>query len=271
MTEYDLIRAIEKISESINVLSQPRMIDWITVALSSISILVSGAAIGFAIRVASKQNKIELFEKRYRLYNVLCPMLDFGARLGDVKEVDLTKMGKRLRSEYYLALYTAGKGLDFVEVVDLGLTFRILRDENNNYKSYEMLIDENNNYQSYEIQKRRSNDFTLYKELGSKVDSINIYKLQLRQNINTNSNVIEFSSFLFPKKIKVLLQKLATSYSEFMNLIYFYLMSKNSAIENSELVPCDIEKKKEEFLNIIKEMSDKHTLKKIETYLKIKE
>ena len=66
--EYELIQAIDSIANNIYALAQPRFIDWLAVILSGVSIIVSGAAICFAIRVANKQNKIALFEKRYEIY-----------------------------------------------------------------------------------------------------------------------------------------------------------------------------------------------------------
>ena len=55
-------------SELVQALAQPEFIDWLAVILSAFSMAISGAAIWFAIRVANKQNKIALFEKRYELY-----------------------------------------------------------------------------------------------------------------------------------------------------------------------------------------------------------
>lgn len=66
--ESELVQGIHNIANSIDALAQPRFIDWLAVFLSIFSIAVSGAAICFAIRVANKQNKIALFEKRYELY-----------------------------------------------------------------------------------------------------------------------------------------------------------------------------------------------------------
>lgn len=63
--ETELTQAINSITESINALAQPRFIDWLAVILS-------GLAIWFAIRVpkkiADRQDKIALFEKRYECF-----------------------------------------------------------------------------------------------------------------------------------------------------------------------------------------------------------
>ena len=76
--ESELIQAIGSITESINALAQPRFIDWLAVILSAL-------AIWFAIRVpkkiADRQDKIALFEKRYECFQffekcvVLCKNL----------------------------------------------------------------------------------------------------------------------------------------------------------------------------------------------------
>lgn len=66
----ELIQAIDSIANNIDALAQPRFIDWLAVVLSVFSIAVSGAAILFAVRVADKQNKIALFEKRYKIFQL---------------------------------------------------------------------------------------------------------------------------------------------------------------------------------------------------------
>lgn len=68
--ESELIQVIDSIANSIDALAQPRFIDWLAVILS-------GAAILFAVRVANKQNKIALFEKRMHSYNVLTRLKDY--------------------------------------------------------------------------------------------------------------------------------------------------------------------------------------------------
>lgn len=68
--EFELLQAIDNIANNIDALAQPRFIDWLAVILSTFSIGVSGAAIIFAVRVADKQNKIALFEKRYKIFQL---------------------------------------------------------------------------------------------------------------------------------------------------------------------------------------------------------
>lgn len=73
--ESELLQAIDSIVNSIDALAQPRFIDWLTVILSAFSIAISGAAIWFAVQVpkkiANRQDKIALFEKRYCAYSSL--------------------------------------------------------------------------------------------------------------------------------------------------------------------------------------------------------
>lgn len=70
--ESELVQAINSITERINALAQPRFIDWLAVILSFFSVVLSGTAIWFAVQVpkkiADRQDKIALFEKRYHLY-----------------------------------------------------------------------------------------------------------------------------------------------------------------------------------------------------------
>ena len=73
--ESELVQEIHNIANSIDALAQPRFIDWLAVILSGFSIIISGIAIIFAVRVANKQNKITLFEKRYQCYDVIQSLL----------------------------------------------------------------------------------------------------------------------------------------------------------------------------------------------------
>lgn len=72
--ESELVQAINSITESINALAQPRFIDWLAVILSFFSVVLSGTAIWFAVRVpkkiADRQDKIALFEKRYECFQI---------------------------------------------------------------------------------------------------------------------------------------------------------------------------------------------------------
>lgn len=73
--ESEVLHSINNIVNSIDALAQPRFIDWLAVILSGFSIIISGIAIIFAVRVANKQNKITLFEKRYQCYDVIQSLL----------------------------------------------------------------------------------------------------------------------------------------------------------------------------------------------------
>ena len=79
--ESELLQAINNIVNSIDALAQPRFIDWLAVVFSFLSIAISGVAIWFAVQVpkkiADKQDKIALFEKRYRAYSSLLTLQMF--------------------------------------------------------------------------------------------------------------------------------------------------------------------------------------------------
>lgn len=79
--ESELIQTLKSVTESINALAQPRFIDWLAVILSLFSITVSGAAILFAVRVANKQNKIALFDKRFSAFSIIIACIGFGKSL----------------------------------------------------------------------------------------------------------------------------------------------------------------------------------------------
>lgn len=83
--ESELTQAIGSITESINALAQPRFIDWLAVILSFFSIIISGVAIWFAVRVpkkiADRQDKIALFEKRHDAYSSILSLKVFAEAL----------------------------------------------------------------------------------------------------------------------------------------------------------------------------------------------
>lgn len=68
---------LQLLIETMDNLSQPHFFDWITIFISGISILISSLAIFFAVKIpktiASKQNTISLFEKRY---NTMIEIID---------------------------------------------------------------------------------------------------------------------------------------------------------------------------------------------------
>lgn len=67
--ESEMIQALQTIADNIQATSQPGWVECLSIVISSISVVVSGIAIWFAIRVpkqiAEQQNKIALFERRY--------------------------------------------------------------------------------------------------------------------------------------------------------------------------------------------------------------
>lgn len=99
--ESELIQVISGITESINALAQPRLIDWLAVILSGISIIVSGVAILFAVRVADKQNKITLFEKRFLCLEEMQRHISFYDKIKTTKELEQIQMA-------FFGVYCAG-------------------------------------------------------------------------------------------------------------------------------------------------------------------
>ena len=59
---------------------------WAGVVVSVISVLASSLAIVFAVRVADKQNKIELLDRRLNCYNELAKHIDFAVSLKKCKD-----------------------------------------------------------------------------------------------------------------------------------------------------------------------------------------
>ena len=74
---------------------------WFGVAVSIIGVVASFMAVWYAVRVADKQNRIALFEKRYELYNIIMScrvfarMLETTTTRADIKVYFLTVFCKR--------------------------------------------------------------------------------------------------------------------------------------------------------------------------------
>lgn len=69
--ESDIIQSLEMIAEVIEIAAQPGWVEYLAIGISLISVVISGVAIVFAVRVADKQNKIALFEKRLECYLII--------------------------------------------------------------------------------------------------------------------------------------------------------------------------------------------------------
>ena len=101
--ESELVQEIHNIANSIDALAQPRFIDWLAVIFSFVSIAISGVAIWFAVQVpkkiADKQDKIALFEKRYECFQLFekCYIL-----YRQIKDKDYTLEELRRKSRYIL-------------------------------------------------------------------------------------------------------------------------------------------------------------------------
>lgn len=88
--ESEMTQALQIIADNIQAASQPGWVECLSIVISSISVVVSGIAIWFAIRVpkqiAEEQNKISLFEKRLQCYNALKTVIEFSKILKSMKK-----------------------------------------------------------------------------------------------------------------------------------------------------------------------------------------
>lgn len=244
----DLIRAIEE-------LGQYTCWDYILFVANIISVIISACALFAAIaipkKIAKSQNDIALFEKRYQLYKSLRPLINFGNDLLRIKDEDLKKLDEKMRALNYLKVYVMAKDRDYDEIVDIGLIINPIYDDNKNLLGCDV---------SHYLNK-----------------DMNSYTLNLRQHIYSHQSNIELTSFLFSKDIEELLQRLADSYCNFMNSVCSHSgldinnkLCRDELINEIDFQTSHMEKKKREFLNVIKEISDKNILKKVEEYLRIK-
>lgn len=72
--EPEMIQALQTIADNIQAASQPGWVECLSILISLVSVVVSGIAIWFAIRVpkqiADRQDKIALFEKRFECFQL---------------------------------------------------------------------------------------------------------------------------------------------------------------------------------------------------------
>lgn len=101
--ESEMIQTLKTIADNIQAASQPGVIEYLTICISLVSVVVSGVAIWFAVQVpkkiADRQDKIALFEKRYECFQVFekCHML-----YALIKDEEYTLEELRNRSKYML-------------------------------------------------------------------------------------------------------------------------------------------------------------------------
>lgn len=85
-----MIQALQTIADNIQATSQPGWVECLSIVISSISVVVSGIAIWFAIRVpkqiAEQQNKIALFEKRVKCHDAIQQVIDFSKFLQKMQD-----------------------------------------------------------------------------------------------------------------------------------------------------------------------------------------
>lgn len=235
--------------------------DAVSACAAWAGVVVSGIAIYFAkevsIRIAESENNIATFEKRYQLYKSLLPLVEFGNKLSEISEKELKNMDAKTRARLYLLKYLEAISFNSDEIIDIALNFKCKdRDE---YKSLEC-----------EAHPRKS---------------MNVYKLKLRQLINSDKSTIELTSFLFEKETEKILQNLAFAYSNYMNLVCSSSGLEDINISNTSKSKDEIileenilanearialDKAKNEFLNIIKELSNNNILEEIKGYLRIR-
>ena len=80
--ESEMIQTLQTIADNIQAASQPGVIEYLSIVISFISVVVSGFAIWFAVQVPNKiaeeQNRIAIFEKRYSVYREIYRCHTFG-------------------------------------------------------------------------------------------------------------------------------------------------------------------------------------------------
>ena len=85
--ETEIIQQLDVIAKNIQALAEPKFIEYIALLISFISVIVSGLAIWFAVQVpkkiADRQDKIALFEKRLLCFQELNRHISFCKVIGN--------------------------------------------------------------------------------------------------------------------------------------------------------------------------------------------
>lgn len=88
--ESEMLQALQTIADDIQAASQPGWVEYVSIFISLVSVVVSGFAIWFAIevpqKIAEKQNNIALFEKRYEILCLYNSCRTFANILKDMEE-----------------------------------------------------------------------------------------------------------------------------------------------------------------------------------------
>lgn len=78
--ESEVIQVLSTIKDSLDALAQPRLIDWLAIMISFLSMIVSGVAVWFAVQVprkiADRQDKINMFNLRLQTLETVGKMLN---------------------------------------------------------------------------------------------------------------------------------------------------------------------------------------------------
>ena len=79
----------EIIAKSISQASAPDLIDYLSLIISAIGIVISGLAIWFAVsvpvKIGTRQDKIALFDKRFEFYDVLRQCIGFARMIQNIQ------------------------------------------------------------------------------------------------------------------------------------------------------------------------------------------
>lgn len=91
-----MIQVLQTIADNIQATSQPGWVEYLAIGISFVSMAISGMAIWFAIRVADKQNKVSLFEKRLDCYILVQKLIACAEQIKECKKNHEVQMSLRL-------------------------------------------------------------------------------------------------------------------------------------------------------------------------------
>lgn len=112
-----MIQTLQTIADNIQAASQPGWVECLSIVISSISVVVSGVAIWFAIRVpkqiAEEQNDIALFEKRYEILCLYSSCRSFANVMKTLKKYKIEIDKVKIREIFAIVFFDGKTDKDY--------------------------------------------------------------------------------------------------------------------------------------------------------------
>lgn len=234
---------MESLVTAINNLGQRAWIDYIAIFSP---IVLSVVAVWVSMATARKQNKIELFEKRYKVYTLLMTIIQIQKTLVKMKKKDYIVLDEKARARRYFMFCWEDKYYQQVP-----LKFHALYHEGKLY--------------GYEVEKLNN-------------EPLNLLLEEIVSDILKSMDIIQQYIFLFPKNTHECLHNIGEAYKKFMLSLVrsCNFTSENNTYEGKgtkllelEWEYSDMEEKRKIFQEAIDIANKKQIIKQIQNLLQL--